>query len=122
MFYWRKTEGEMPDKVANALQGRILHRADESQSLRCLQNFIADCAALRAVGIEEVFVTGSADYQRQLPGQIECILHSGVHTLPAGGTMHVRRVAKQEDTRGTIVGHLAAIDPEACEPDRIKGF
>ena len=122
VFYWRKTECQMPDKVTNTLQGRILHCADESQSVCCLQNLIADCAALSAVAVEEMFVTASAGHQRQLPGQIKCILHSGVHALPAGRTVHVRRVAEQEDAARTIVGNFAAIDPEAREPDRIKGF
>ena len=55
------------------------------------------------------FLALAANDHGELPGQIERILHSGVHALSAGRTMNMGCIACQEYTVGTIVGDLAAI-------------
>ena len=60
--------------------------------------------------------------QRQLPGQIEGVLHAGIHPLPSGRAVDVGRVAGQKDSAMAIVGDFAFADAETGQPDRVACF
>ena len=71
--------------------------------------------------LQQRFRSLAATNQRQFPCQIKCILHSGVHALPAGRTMYMRGIANHKRPTSAIVADLAFVDPECCKPDWICG-
>src|SRR6516162_4197585 len=113
-----QTKHDVTDKVTNRLSDRVSHRPDGRQPARGLEDLIANLAAFCAVAVERMLVALSPDDQGQLPGQIERILHSRVHALPAGRAVHVRRITREEGSAPTIARDFAAVDPETGEPDR----
>ena len=57
-----------------------------------------DMAALDAVAAQQwLRLADAARDECKLPGEIECVLHAGVHPLAARGAVHMRRVAGDED-------------------------
>ena len=82
---------------------------------------VADRAALGRVGVEQGALGRSLDDVRQLPGQVEGVLHAGVHALAAGRAVDVGGVAGQEHAALAVVLHLALVDAEVKfeeEPDK----
>src|SRR5258707_15146261 len=78
----------------------------------------AALAALDAVAVKQRFrVRQSAPDQRQLPGEIDGILHAGVHPLSTRRAVDMGGVADKKHAAGTIIGHLALIDDKAGQPD-----
>jgi len=71
-------------EVAHRLRHRIAHDGDVREPGRIAQHDIADRAALARVAREQVGLGDAMNHQRQLPGEIEGVLHAGVHALAAG--------------------------------------
>ena len=77
-------------------------------------------AVLDRVAVEQrLGLALSLLYQGELPGEVEGVLHAGVHALAAGRAVDVGRVAREHHPAAPIVGHLAFVDAEAGQPDRI---
>src|SRR6516165_9231621 len=117
-----ETEHHMADEVAHDLSNRVSDRPDCGQAACRFEHLVADMAALWAVAVEQRFAARAVNHQRELPGQVECVLHAGVHALAAGRAVDVRSIAGEEDTAPAVLRNLAAIDAEASEPDRVEGF
>ena len=66
------------------------------QPRRIAQHPVADGAALDRVAVEQARGGGRAD-EGELPGEVEGVLHAGVHALAAGGAVDVGGVAGEED-------------------------
>src|ERR1700685_2734626 len=111
----------MTDEVAKALPHGVLERANSGEPARILEHLVSDVAALGTVTVEQLIPTGSANNQSQLPGEVEGILHAGIHALPARGAVNMRRISYQEYGSRAVVRNLAAIDPETREPNGIIG-
>ncbi len=109
----------MRDEVPEVLQEIVLDRGDADQPPGLGEDPLGDGAALLAVAAEEVRAGVTPLDQRQLPGQVECVLHARVHALAAGGAVDVRGVAGKEYPARAVVLDLALVHPEAREPDRI---
>ena len=108
--------------VAKALRQAAVQRCDCRQAAGVRQHLPADLAALGAVASEQrLRVREAAANERQLPGEVDRVLHPGVHSLPAGGAVDMGGVAGEEHPLGPIVGHLALVDRERGKPDRRGG-
>jgi len=101
----RKPEYQRRDVVAQFLQQAIFHDREGGEMAGIGEHLTADLAALDAVAAEQRFrVRQPAADQHQLPGEIERILHAGVHALSAGGAVDMDGVANQEHAAGSIIG------------------
>ena len=105
--------------VRSSLQDRVAHDRDLGHDGRVAQHLVADRAALRRVAVEQRGRAPALAHQRELPGEVERVLHAGVHALAAGRAVHVRGVAGEEDAADAVVLHLALVDAEAAEPERV---
>ena len=116
----REAHREAHDRVADILQQRIGERRRLRQPAGIPQDAITDRRAFRRIAVEQPGFCGAFDDERQLPGEVERVLHAGVHALAARRTVDVRRVARQEHAALGIVPDLALVDAEGREPDRIR--
>ena len=110
----------VPDKVSHCLSNGISHRSHGRQSTRGAKHLVANLAALRAIAVEQMLVAPLADHQCQFPGEVECVLHPGIHALSTSRAMHVRSIAEKKGATPAVVRDLAAVDPETRKPDWIE--
>ncbi len=80
----------------------LLHATTHDRSLRGFagefEEQLGDMAALDTVAAEQrLRLAEVARDQRKLPGEIERVLHAGVHTLTACRAVDVRGVSGNED-------------------------
>src|SRR6185503_3825757 len=75
---------------------RIAQSANGRQARPVLQYLVAHAASLRDIRVEPRVAARPMDRERQLPGEVEGVLHSRVHAFAAGWAMNVSRVAGQE--------------------------
>src|SRR5262249_9760704 len=98
-----ESEHESAEQVSEGLRCVVSHGRDHGQRTRGLQDLIADRAAFDAVAVENRLRSLALANERQFPGEIESVLHAGVHALPAGRTVDMRGVAGHEDAARTII-------------------
>jgi hypothetical protein len=76
-------------EVAHGLSDRVSDRPDCGQAACGFEHLVPDMAALGAVTVEELFIAAAANYQRELLGKVECVLHAGVNAPAAGRAVDV---------------------------------
>ena len=102
-----QAEHHVAHRVAQVLDDGVLRGGDGREPACRLEHLVTDIAPLRAITVEQALPAGAAHDQGQLPGQIHGVLHAGVHPLPAGRAVDVRRVAGQEHAPVAVSGDLA---------------
>src|SRR5580704_5414634 len=83
-------------ETAQLLQNRIAQDGHFGQAAGVAQHLVADGTAFGGIAVENRCGCALMPHKRELPGEIEGILHPRVHALAAGGAMNMRRIAAQE--------------------------
>ncbi len=91
-------------------------RADLGEPTGERDDVVGDREAFGLITVQQCFAAVAVDHRRQFPGQVERVLHAGVHALAAGRTVDVGGVAGQEDPAPAVGGHPRVADLEAGQP------
>ena len=120
----RQPQQQPAEQIPDGLRGVVSHGGHHGEPPRGLQHLVANRAAFSAIAVEQRFRGLAPAHQRQLPGQIERILHAGVHTLSTGRAVHMRRVAGHEHAPSAIVADLAFVyrKPPCWPRDRASAY
>ena len=97
----------------------IVAALERAQRHRVLKDAGDDRMTLGVVGVQEALRGGPVDHLRELPAQVHRILHTEAEALSAGGVVHVRRVAGQEDSSHPVGRGLPRHVGEPGDPRRI---
>ena len=98
----------------------ISQRGGQREHRSAFENLIADGAALGGITVEQRFALALAAMDEgKFPGEVEGILHAGVHALSAGGAVDVGGIAGEHDTAAAVIGNLAFVNAETGEPHGI---
>src|SRR5271155_6218236 len=109
--------------VADVLLHAALQEGRFRGSAGELEQKFRDGATLGAVAAEQwLSLAEAARDQGKLPGEIECVLHAGVHPLTASRAVDVRSVAGNKNAARTVVLNLTFVDAEVRQPDGIAGL
>ena len=84
------------EAVAHLAHDRIAQRDHLRREVRPRQRRRGDGAPLRLVRVEQRRTRRAVHDERELPREVERVLHPGVHALAADGAVDVRRVARDE--------------------------
>ena len=76
--------------IARRLQDWISNRRHAGDSIGQIENAARDRFAFEMVTGEQLHRRAFTQNEREFPGEIERILNSGVHPLPAGRAVNVR--------------------------------
>src|SRR5271163_3411155 len=105
----------------------LLHTAAKQSHLRGsagkFKKHLCDRAPLSTVTAQQwLSLADAARHQRQLPGEIECVLHARVHPLTTRRAVDMRSIACNKDAAGTVVLNLALVDAEVRPPHGISNL
>ena len=104
----RESQHEMADGVPDRLSNRVSQRSHLGQALRVCEHMISHFAAFGAVAVKQRLPAEPVRCDRELPGQIEGVLHAGVHALAARRAVHMGCVAAEEGPPPAIAASTCA--------------
>jgi hypothetical protein len=107
------------DEVAHRLGDRVSQRGRAGHVAGVRQHGARHGDAFGRVAVQKLRGGASEVDECQLPGEVDRVVHTGVHALPAGGAVDVGGIAGQEHPPDAVVADHALVDHEAREPLRI---
>src|SRR5882757_10423833 len=97
---------------------KAFERADLRQRGGEVDDVLADGVPFGVIAVQQRSASVTLDYLRELPAEVERVLHAGVHALTARGAVDVGSVTGEKHSPMTVFGHLAVVDLEAGDPVR----
>ena len=107
------------EKITHTLRDGIPHGRHARDAIGQIQHAGRDRFALDLITREQLRGRAAPNDERDLPGQIECVLDAGVHPLPARRTVDVGGIARQKNAQLAKFPDFAVRNVETRNPTRI---